>query len=283
MFVPRVQEPLLPIAIPEPPAIRDVVQTIAIKCFKEFAASVALGAVVCFFVAPPGIMLVMSSAVVQFVVSAIFHSLGAYSSHKSSQGGTTKNYYDWAVSICEWLTGTNYAILTGYNVQNLIHESGHALASFLIYKRPQPLIEIYPFVGGLTQFYKTSLSNFGKQIGPAASTCLVVASGPSLTLLISSALLAIGIAIKEKYPEFGKYLITWSILDFFCHAQYAYSALRAEPWNLAHDFVHLSIFGLHPVAAAVGIAVIPILITLGTNWWLSRQNQPGPMPVIVSV
>lgn len=280
MFVPRVQDPFLPVPIAEPPKVRDVVQTVAIRCFQELGLSVASGALISFFVAPPGIVLMMSAAAVQLIVSAFFQSVGAFLSYKRSQQGPNLIHFERGVSVCEWLTGINFAILTGYNTQNFIHESGHALASLLIYKRPQPLIEIYPFVGGLTQFYKTGLSNFGKSIGSAASTFLVVASGPGLTLLISSALLAIGIGLKEKYPELSKYLISWSVLDFFCHAQYAYSALRAEPWNLAHDFVHLSIFGLDPIAAAIGIVAIPVLISIGTNWWLSRESQDSGRALI---
>jgi hypothetical protein len=227
-------------------------------------------------------ILMVSAAAVQLIVSAFFQSVGAFLSYKKSQPGPNQMHFERGASFCEWMTGINFSILTGYNAQNLIHESGHAFASLLIYKRPQPLIEIYPFVGGLTQFYKTGLSSFGKRIGPAASTFLVVASGPGLTLFISSALLVIGIGLKEKYPELSKYLISWSVLDFFCHAQYAYSALRAEPWNLAHDFVHLSVFGLNPIAATIGIAAIPILISIGSNWWLSRDtegNERALMPV----
>ncbi len=276
MFVPRVQDTHLAFVAAEPRPVCDIVQKIALKCLKEFAAATAAGLLIsCFVGLPSGMTLLITATLVQFAVSIFFHSLGAYASYKASEGGINQIHYERAVSACEMITGSNFALFTGYNAQTLVHETGHALAALLIYKRPRPLIEIYPFIGGITQFYKTSLSDFGKKIGPAASTCLVVASGPGLTLLISSVLLAVGVALREKYPQLSKYLIAWSILDFVNHAFYAYTALHAEPWNLSHDFVHLSIFGLHPVTATVGLIAIPIVIALGTLWWQSRQLQQG--------
>ena len=128
------------------------------------------------------------------------------------------------------------------------------------------MIEIHPFALGQTQFCKTALSPFGQKLGAATSTCFIIASGPALTLFISSILLAIGVAILESHPQFGKYLIAWAGVDFINHAVYAYSALGTESWRLNHDFVHLGIFGLHPMVATVGIVTIPIIITLCSYW-----------------
>lgn len=284
MFVPRIQDAPLPVMAPPLPEVTDLIKNIAIKCLKEFAVSLACGFVVGLFVvaAPSGMAFIFQATLVQLAVSAFFHSIGAFASYKAQQGNEYKIYYEKLVSACEWIHGLNFAFFTGYNTQTLIHESGHALASLALYKNPRPLFElyplnIYPLLGGMNGFCKTALSGFGKKIGPAAATFLVFASGPGLTLLLSSALLAIGIAMKEKYPEFSKYLITWSAIDFLCHAIYAQSAIHADPWNLSHDFVHLSIFGLDPMAATIGILAIPIVITLGTLWWKNR-NPPGEAP-----
>ena len=285
MFVPRVQEAGLPVLALPLPEVSDVIKNIAVKCLKDFAASLACGVIVSLFVvaAPSGLAFTLGATLIQLAVSAFFHSVGAFVSYKAQQGNEYQIHYERIASICEWITGINFAFFTGYNTQTLIHESGHALATLLVYKNPRPMIElypivIYPLVGGANQFYKTGLSGFGKTIGPAAATCLVFASGPGLTLLLSSVLLAVGIAMKEKYPAFSKYLITWSVLDFVVHATYAYSAVSANQWNLSHDFVHLSIFGLNPVAAAIGLIVIPIVITLGTLWWKSNGKPPGEVP-----
>jgi hypothetical protein len=238
MFVRRAQDAQLPIVAAEPHPVSDIIQKIALKCFKEFSVATASGLLIsCFVGLPSGMTLLITATLAQFAVSLFFHSVGAFASYKAIERGRNQSYYEWTVSACEWITGSNFAIFTGYNAQTLVHETGHALASLLIYKRPRPLIEIYPFIGGITQFYKTSLSDFGKKIGPAAATCLVVASGPGLTLLVSAVLLAIGIALKEKYPQLSKYLICWSILDFVNHAFYAYTTLQAEPTSSTYRFL----------------------------------------------
>lgn len=283
MFIPRVQEIHRPI-LAEPVPVIDIVKKIAISCLKELAISLALGVVVAMFVPfAGGITLMVSAALVQVAVSAFFHGLGAYASNKIAEGGTNLKHFERILSVCEWITGVNFAIFTGFNAQTLIHESGHAMAALSVYKRARPAIEVYPFLGGITQFYKTSLTAFGKKLGPVAATCLIIASGPGFTLLISSVLFAIGLALKEKYPQFGKYLIAWGIIDFLNHAHYAYSALHADPSNLSHDFVHLAIFGLNPVTAAIGILAIPVIITIGVHCWQSRKPDPTPATVLAVV
>jgi hypothetical protein len=245
-------------------AASNLVKKVALTCLKELAISLVLATLVAFFIpVQAGLNVLMVAVGVQLAVSLVFHSLGAYASYKLSQKGSNKTVFGWLESIAEAITGANFALLTGFNTQTLIHESGHALATLAVYRNPRPQIEIYPFIGGHTEFYKTPLTPFGKKIGPAAATCLVVASGPGLTLLISAILLIVGLAIKEKYPQISRYLIVCALFDFIGHAYYAYSALYTRKTNLRHDFVHLSIFGLNPVTAAVGILAIPAIIALG--------------------
>lgn len=281
MIVGNIQNIQLPLPVPEKPPICDVVTTIALKILKEFALSSVLGVVLgCFVATPSGLVFMMSAAVVQLVVSTFFHSLGAFAAYQALERNQHQSLYEKTANLCGWMTGCNFGVFSGFNSQILIHESGHALASLLIYKRPRPLIELYPFVGGQTQFYKTALSPFGQKLGAAASTCFIVASGPGFTLFISSVILTIGLALMETYPDLGKYLITWSGVDFLNHAVYAYSALGAEQWNLSHDFVHLSIFGLHPTVATIGILAMPVMITLGMYFW-NKAPQPSQAAALV--
>lgn len=239
-------------SIPYSSTVIDIVKKIAFVCLKEFTVSLTLGlTVACFVPTPAGITWMVGAAVVQLGVSAFFHSLGVFAATNRSEK---------LLSVCEWVTGANFALLTGLNTQFLIHETGHALAALSIYKKPRPQIYVRPFIGGLTDYCKTSLGLFGKKMGPVAATCFVLISGPVATLLISSAILTIGLGIKEKYPHFSKYLIAWGVLDFLNHAHYAYSALSTDSFNLAHDFVHLSIFGLDPVVATIAILAIPVIL-----------------------
>ncbi len=271
--------PAIASALPKPPSappIRaaDLVSRVALKCLKELGAALLLGAAVaCFVPSPAGISFMISALFVQMSVSLFFHSLGAFASYQISKQTKPSGPYLRVLSLCEWATGTNFAIFSGLNTQTLVHEAGHALAATAVYKNPRPQIILQPFFGGLTQFYKTGYTSFGKKIGSVAATCLVVASGPALTLLVSSALLLIGLSMKEKYPQFGKYLICWSLLDFYNHAHYAYSATWANPSDLTHDFVHLSVFGLKPMTATIGIAAIPLMMMAGSYWKKSGQPE----------
>lgn len=276
MFPVAIQGPSLasPRVAEEPPQICDIVQEVALKVLKEFAVTFVFGAIVALFVTSGAdLVFLLSAALVQLVVSTFFHSLNAYAHYQTLETNANQARYKSLVSFSEWMNGLNFALFTGFNTQTVIHETGHALASLLLYKNPRPLIEIYPFAGGITQFYKTALSPLGQKLGAPMATCAVIASGPGLTLLISSGLMVLGIALLDTYPELGKTLVSWSLIDFLHHSFYAYTALQADPWNLTHDFVHLSIFGLHPGAASIGILAIPALIALGM-YLQRREPQP---------
>lgn len=275
MFPAVIQGPSLPLPRIAEETLQscDIVQEVALKVLKELVLTVALGSIVALFLTSQAdLFLLISATVVQVVASTFFHSLKAYASYQILQDHTAQKLYQNLISFSEWMNGLNFAFFTGFNTQTVIHETGHTLASLLIYKNPRPLIEIYPFAGGITQFYKTTLSALGQKLGAATATCVIIASGPGLTLLISSGLMILGIALLETYPQLGKTLVSWSLIDFLHHSFYAYSALQAAPWNLTHDFVHLSIFGLHPGVASLGILAIPILITLGM-YLLRREPQ----------
>lgn len=240
-----------------PPSTRNIVAQIALRCFKELAVSLTIGAVVSCFVAPAGIALLVEAIFIQTAVSLFFHTVGAFTKSAKLR------------SICEWMTGANFALLTGYNGQMLIHETGHALAFFSVYVQPSPQIELIPFGHARTQFNKGALSTFGKKIGPPAATCFTIASGPLLTLTVSATLFAIGLTLKDKYPALSKYLVTWALLDFICSAHYAYSAIGNKSFNLSHDFVHLSVFGISPTTATIGILAIPVLVATGVYFYKS--------------
>ncbi|MGB7978100.1 MAG: hypothetical protein WCF19_02940 [Chlamydiales bacterium] len=255
MTVAAAQSVSLPVSLQIEPSPNSVILKVALPCLKELAVALCIGLAVSFFVAPAEAPILIVAAVIQLIANAFFRFVQAFALPKTP--------FEWIGSLSEWMTGLNFAVLTGYNAQHLIHESGHAMASMLMYKKAQPWIQIYPFTGGLTEFSKTGLTALGKKLGSSAVTCLMVASGPGLTLLLSAILLSIGLSIKEQYPQLGKTLISWALIDFLGHAHYAYSALKADPWNLSHDFVHLSIFGLHPMTATIGIIAIPIVILLG--------------------
>ena len=246
----------------------DCVKNVAVALLKELVVCVPLGLAVASLVqTASGVSLITGAMLVQIAVSLVFHSLATLISQKK------KGRAEETLSLFQWITGFNVAIFTGCNAQTLLHESGHALAALCVYKNGRPRIEIYPFVGGITRYYKGSLTPFGKKIGAAASTCLITASGPAITLLVSLTLFTIGLAIQKTHPRLAKYLVSWGVVDFIEHAGYACSAMREKPSKLSHDFVHLSLFGLHPIAASVAIVAIPALIWVGITWY--QQEKPA--------
>lgn len=232
------------------------IKTIALKCLAEFGLSLAGAFLVGTFAAAPiGAGLAVQAALVQLGVNFVFRGAGSFISF----------------SLGDWMASFSFAHFTGYNIQSLLHETGHAATAFMLYKNPRPMIELYPFEGGTTQYSKTQLSWFGKKISPPNRTFLLTVSGAGLTLLISSWLLALGVYLRKKHPNLSRYLISWGVLDFFQHATYAYSALKTPQWALNHDFVRLRVFGIHPLAATITLICLPILIVLG----VSRLDCPS--------
>lgn len=203
---------------------------------QELVVSLAIGAAVAVFVPNPvHIAALIKGIAIQFFISGFFQTVGEMVPKMAS--------------VCEWWRGETFALFTGTNVQTLIHETGHALAAHVVYPNARPRIEIVPFGGGITRF-NTEPGGIKR--------LFVVASGPGLALLVSSVALAIGIAIRKKYPQVGKILICYGVFDFLHHAQYAYSALL--PSLPHHDFALLAAAGLNPVVATIAILAIPLLI-----------------------
>ncbi|MES2273949.1 MAG: hypothetical protein V4487_07135 [Chlamydiota bacterium] len=282
LVIPAQIHPLASRQIPSLPSnLKQIVKKIALACFAELALSLVLTAVVAAFVATPtGITVLLGAVIVQFAVGAFFRSLGAFAEFKAGQPGSNRAKWEFLNEASSWICGGNFAFFSGSNAQTIIHEKGHELAAKLLYKNSNPIIQINPFEGGYTEYSVQTLTPFGKKLGESRSTFLTVASGPALTLAVSSLCFSIGMIIKETKPSLSKYLLSLGALDFFSHALYALSAIGLSKKKLANDFVHLSLFGIHPIAAAIIITATPILLGLGITH-LKNQTPPQlPAPVV---
>jgi hypothetical protein len=283
MLVTHAQSPFSPIVLETLKPLRpsEIIVKVAKKCFKELAVSATITAFVAIFIpVPMGAAILIAALALQFIVSFSFHSLGAWAAHRLAKGGPQSLHH--LVTACEWWTGENFAFFTSQNVHMLIHEMGHAAATLCVYKSPRPRVEIMPFEGGRTSYYKLPVNWIGKKIGPVATTIFIASSGPALTLLVSSILLVVGLAIRAKHSQASKHLICWSAYDFLNHARYAYSTLGTDPSNIAHDFARLSIVGINPIVATISILAIPLLITTAVLYYQSRHPRQ-PLPVIEPV
>jgi hypothetical protein len=248
----------------QPLTTYDVVTEVALSCLKELAVSLVINGAVAYFTAVPGIILLMEAVIAQTVISACLKTISIWTSH----------------SVCEWLRALNFAILTGFNGQLLLHEAGHYMATLSLFANPRPQIEISPFGVGQTMYSKTALSPLGKRLGQVNVTACVAGSGPAFMLLIASVLFCVGLGLYKTYPQLSKHLIAISLISFFDHAYYAYSALNAPISDINHDFVRLSILDLDPIHATIGIVAIPIILYAGFRAFSEILPQrESPLPV----
>lgn len=260
----------------------EIVKKIALACLKDLAVCLLLGSTVALFVPSSIGNGFLAAAAIQMLWGIVFHTARILAVEQAAQKGKHAERYEQLSSFCEYVTGANFAVFSGFNTQLLVHETGHALAASLVYRTPPLQIEIYPFSGGITRYFK-HLTPWGKTLGAPAALAFVIASGPCFTLLLSTVVFTIGLKIKEAYPQLGKYLICYGVLDFLITANYALSAVWTDPYNLIHDFVHLSIFGVNPVTVTVGVIAIPLLIAAGMHFCKksSPSFPPGPFALDV--
>jgi hypothetical protein len=229
-------------APPAPRQLSSAVQKVALGSLAEFVFSLTLGLTVSLFSATlHGSLLIFGALSVQTILHIALRSLGA---------------------ACNWPLETvcpySFTLLTALNGQTLIHESGHVLAAMSLYKKSKPFIEIDPFYRVFSSYKMAEPNWLGKVLGKERSSLAICAAGPLLSLSISSLMLYSSVKLESKHPALSSYLKTAALFDFALHSAYALSALRAS--SLSHDFVRLASYGLPPVAAAVAIAGLPLLL-----------------------
>lgn len=246
---------------PARPKKEQLVKKVALACLAELAVSIALGALVCCFVATPaGVSLILTTLAIQFAANAVLRSLSAAAYYKARHSKDPL-LFGTAAGL-RALPSLGFAALTGYNAQSLIHETGHALAAKAVYSPANPRIEIFPYQGAVTHFTAKKLTPLGKFLGVSKSALFVSAFGPGLSLLVSSICMGLGMAWRKKYPGLAMHLTAYGVFDFVSHGAYAASTYWSNPKDLSHDFVHLAHLGVHPMRAIAGMAAVPLLIAL---------------------
>jgi hypothetical protein len=241
--------------------IRQLVEDVAKRCFIELAVSLAIGAVAAAFTASLlHASLIFAAIAVQTVSNAAFRTLEALVLKMPPSKET-----EWIKSACPYLCTTFFAYLTAFNAQILFHEAGHRAAAIQMFRNANPETTLMPCLGGSTQFSTADLTTLGQSLGKSKAMLIVTLMGPLSSLLISGVALAVGYAIRNKFPELGRYLIGVGRGDFYAHSFYALSALSASPGPKGHDFLRLRTYGLHPLAAATAILAVPLLLHLAAT------------------
>lgn len=253
------REPLLFVQPLERETIpQNKIKDVVMRCLIEFAATAALAAFCCHFVATPAAVTTIAIGLaVQTVVNVILRITTNYFEHFYQ---ATPEYK--IPSAIKWLHACSFALGSAYNAQIIVHEIGHATAIHALLKNAQPTMTLFPFARGLTGGHGVrQITWLGKKIGPQNIHPAVAGAGPFLSLAFSAFLLRSGLMRRETSPEISRLLIVSALIDFLKHTLYASSAMKAHLTNFSHDFVALwQLGGIHPIAAAVTIAAVPILM-----------------------
>lgn len=239
-----------------PPSMRetDLVSEVGLRTLVELSTSLALGALCLSFVSSGTALAVIGGAIaVQLVATT---ALRLWAGHLRRTGNETD------AAAVDWLAPIAFGLGSLFNAQTLIHEGGHWLAARLLYVNSYPKLSLDPFLGGSTTYRPGELTRLGQAIGRRWASPVIAAAGPVLALASAGAMLAAGEAVRDSFPECSRVLIVAALIDFFAHFVYALSALWYGPQARGHDFVVLWGIGIHPIAAAICIAALPVLYTV---------------------
>lgn len=217
-------------------------QGIITRCFTEFASSVAIDAVFAKFTdSKKSIRILIGSALTQLACNTIIR----LNEHK--------------ISASRILSSNIFAFLTGNHAQRLLHEAGHAWASTIFYNNAKPKMTLCPFGECYTEYDIQELTELGKKFGKNGSLCAVISAGPAVSVGVSTIAMAVGAAMKDRFPELGSFLIAYGRMDFAGHALYALSGMASTP-SSTHDFVILKKNGINPLPIAIALIAIPLFI-----------------------
>jgi hypothetical protein len=183
--------------------------------------------------------------------------------HDDLQSIELKKALDSISETFDWLVPFNFALLFSSTGSVLIHEAGHALAAFLLYKNAHPQISIHSLFEGNTTWINQGLSPLGSLLGEPQVKFLALSVGPLAIVLAASAGFLSAIQLQKSYPKVSKCACFAALFSLVYHIRYALSALTASKPNMAHDFVQLWNYGIHPLTAAGFIAGVPLAFVLG--------------------
>jgi hypothetical protein len=144
----------------------------------------------------------------------------------------------------------------------LTHELGHTVAAWQLYFKASPWITIKPFVGGITHYTKSSLTNVGKMLGKGRVSLLIAAAGPLSSFATSLSMIAFAHFKKKENPDLSEKLEAAAIVSIASHMIYAFSALKGKKDN-GHDFMRLAQGGYHPLVFVISMLAIPVLLKKG--------------------
>lgn len=279
------------VAAPQYPADADqvyntLVSSVGSATIRELAITLAITGLTCLFVATTaGVVVLLASAITIVALNAIFRSIGAYASYRlftlqndqSPQAAESRAFYTSCRDFMQFLapfTFSNLHLTTG---DVLVHEGGHALAATALYKGAEAEITVFPWTGGVTEYYPQELTALGEWVGRENAELITSAAGSGCALLFSTTYLLIAGQIADSHPELARYLEMMGFMSILRHVIYALSALAIQ--KEGHDFAALAAGGIHPLVAVAFLVLIPLVakcILYGINQCCSETPPADP-------
>lgn len=224
-------------------------------CFAVSAASVAtffaIGAIVC-----------LANSILRYGSVSTDLALFALRNNQSKKAIEEKEEWETLKSDRSWLRAVIFSAYDSCTRDLLIHEGGHFLAANAVYLKSRAIIVLNFFgCGGYTEYTPWKLTKFGKWLEPNHSHLFVTAAGPGLATIFSAINIGIAHKCQKTNPELSRYLNLMAILSIANHVMYALSAYFIN-FN-GHDFVELALGGISPIASAVSIVALPLIVKVG--------------------
>lgn len=154
------------------------------------------------------------------------------------------------------------AELPGRLIRVFVHEGGHILLSYLLFRVNKIEVVAHSLLFFCTSTNHTGCSGIGNFLGSHYSEMTCLAGGALATMAMSQASLVLGLHFFRS-SQLAKYVFLTSVLALAEEFKYAKEALTATS-SYSHDFVQLwKEGGLHPWAAMAAIIALPVITTAG--------------------
>lgn len=215
------------------------------------------------------------------ITNTLFKSVGYCLQYRQlGQQETTpkcpKSGLDRFKTIADWVAPLNFAFFFGTTGNLLIHEAGHISAASLVYRGLKAQVTIPGLFRGAVSWTKTGLTAFGSSLGGLNSRLLVCVAGPLAAVSIATGALVAGIHLRNRFPEFSKYVILASVVTLLYQVVYALSALWVSSADLCHDFVMLQHVGVNPIVASLCLASIPVIVLVAYFKLKKTRSEQNP-------
>ncbi len=143
-----------------------------------------------------------------------------------------------------------------------IHEGMHAAAAHLLYKDVRPIISVWPFRGGLTEFHWARLTRVGEVLGKQCANALTASIGVVTESVLAGTTASIGARFgRRNRQEIEEACVIYAIVVMAGVANYGFgAALPSAQEFVGHDFIAIqNITGISPIAMTVGLLALPII------------------------